>query len=402
MVFNFVNQGSAQTDNCNCKTDLIFFENKITKTPPYKKNKESFDSAFNKAVEKAEKITSVYECYVLLNTLLLSLNDNHSKVYGLNKGAAVDEKNDTDNFLKFKNSDLFKVYPKPNIDIDSLTSVLSSKEIFEIEGIYRKDGYMTIGIYKHSIENIYQAIVIDSKNELWRIGEVVYTIIPYGNNYLLHVGGNVYSKRLIAYTERIENGFCIKSGFKKDTAKINYATKLPAEETYFREELTPDITYIKIGSFSGFNPTLSQAETFYKTLEGTLTKRHMILDLRNNGGGGPRNSDLLFKILKSYLRNNNIYVLTNHITASNAEQFTYKLSEFKKCQIFGQQSNGTLTYELTGKNYELPCGNFIAVLTSKSHLDYIHLESVGIEPSVKFDMASDWINQLVNYIEAKE
>lgn len=401
MTFSFAKPCIAQPVTCDCEADLIFLDSKIRKTTSYKRSFKTYDSTFLEVSPKAKLATSIYECFVLLNTLTLSINDNHSRVYGLDKGAVEDVRKDSLKFLEFKKSHLYNAYPKLNIDLDSLKKVLVVIDPSEIEGIYKKEGYMTIGVFKLTNEDIYQAIVIDSEKDVWSKGEVVYTLVPFGNNYLLNVGGNLSTKRLITYTERIENGFFLKMDFKKDLTKTNYAIELPSAETHFRDEITSDITYIRIGSFSGFNPTLSQAEAFYKTLEGSLTKRNLILDLRNNGGGGPRNSDLLFKILKKYLKNNSIHVITNHNTASNAEQFTYKLSQFKNCQVFGQRTNGTLTYELEGHNFELPSGNFTIALTSKTHLDYVHLESIGIKPQVQFNLESDWINQMVNHIVEK-
>lgn len=401
MTVSFAKPCFAQTETCECETDLNYLDSKIRKTTSYKRNLKSYNSTFLEISPKAKLVATNYDCFILLNTLTLSINDNHSRAYGVDKGAVEEVRKDSLKFLEFKKSHLYTTYPKPNIDLDSLKNVLVSKNPSEIEGIYKKEGYMTIGVYKLTNENIYQAIVIDSEKDVWLKGEVVYTMVPFGNNYLLNIGGNLSTKRLITYTERIENGFFLKMDFRKDLTKTNYAIELPSAETYFREEITSDITYVKIGSFSGFNPTLSQAEAFYKTLEGSLTKQNLILDLRNNGGGGPRNSDLLFKTLKKYLKNNSIYVIINHNTASNAEQFTYKLSQFTNCQVFGQRTNGTLTYELEGHNYELPSGNFTIALTSKTHLDYIHLESIGIEPQVQLNLESDWINQMVNLIVDK-
>ncbi len=401
MLLGAVQQGFAQNEACLCKTDLIFLDSKIKKTPSYKKNKKAYEAAFTIASNKAEMVNSVYECYVLLNRLMLSINDNHSRAYGLDKGAIEEVQKDSIKFLAFRNSPLFNLYPKPNINLDSLTTVLRSKEVSDMEGIYHKKGLLTIGVFKEADESSYKAIVLDSETDVWVIGEIIYTLLPFGNGYLLNVGGRLSTKRLVTYTERIEDGFFLFTGFQKDLSLTQYSNELPAEDTYFRKELTSDITYIKVGSFSGWNPTLSQAEAFYQTLEGTLTKPHLIVDLRTNGGGGDRNSNALLKILKAYAKSNKVYVITNHITVSNAEQFAYKLSKFKNCQIFGHRTNGTLTYELTGSNYDLPCGNFMTVLTSKTHSAYSHLESVGVEPNVKLDMKSDWIDQIVDYIEEK-
>ena len=190
-------------------------------------------------------------------------------------------------------------------------------------------------------------------------------------------------------------------GFTKDQDKVLYASKLTTEDTYFRDEISPEITYLRIGSFNSWYPTLSDAEKFYKQLEGALSKPNLIVDLRNNGGGGDRNSDILFKILKSYAKKNKLYVLINHRTGSNAEQFAYKLSELNNCEVLGQQTNGTISYEIVNGNYELPSGHFIAVLTSKTHSKYLEVESKGVRPDIELSLESDWIEQTKKLIEEK-
>ena len=227
----------------------------------------------------------------------------------------------------------------------------------------------------------------------------MYTLIPFGDDYLLNIGGGITSKRLIAYTERIENGFFYFMGFQKDIAQKNYATKTPSEDIYKREELSNGITYLKIGSFNSWNPTLTNAEKFYKSLEGSLNKRNLIIDLRNNGGGGDRNSNILYKLVRDYAKKNKVYVLINHRTVSNAEQFASKLSMLENCQLFGKRTNGTLAYEIKDSNYTLPCNNFIAVLTSKKHSKYLEFESKGIKPKFELDLETNWIEQLKTYIE---
>lgn len=265
-----------------------------------------------------------------------------------------------------------------------------------IEGIYTKENYLTIAVYKSSEE--YKAIVIASENKIWESGELLYTLIPYGNNYLMAIGGDIVSKRLISYTERIEDGFFLTMGFQKEIQKTNYSVELYPDSTYVRKELNPETTYIKIGSFNSWYPTLSDAEAFYKSLEGTLTKKNLIIDLRSNGGGGNRNSNVLLEIIDEYLINNKVYLITNNRTASNGEQFTSKLRSYENCETFGHGTNGTIAYEIVSSNYNLPCGNFLAVLTSKKHKEFLPFESKGVEPDFKLNMNSDWVNQVLEHI----
>ena len=389
----------SQNKDCSCKTDLTFLDSKIRKTPAYKINKKAYDTSYSKILKKVTSINSIFDCHSLLNELLISLNDNHSRVYGINPGATDEITANPEEFNEFKKSALFNAYTKPNIDLDSLKAVLNTKTKTDIEGVYKRENYMTIGVYKNEGKNNYKAIILDSKSDVWQVGEIMYALIPFGNDYLLNIGGSITSKRLIAYTERVENGFFYFMGFQKDISQTNYSIKMPSGNTYYREEFSNEITYLKIGSFNSWNPTLSDAEKFYKTLERNLKKSNLIIDLRNNGGGGDRNSNILYKLIKDYAKKNKVYVLINHRTVSNAEQFANRLSKLENCQLFGIKTNGALAYEIKDGNYTLPCGNFIAVLTSKKHSEYLAFESKGIEPEVTLDMETDWIEQLKSYIK---
>ena len=395
---SLITNAYSQNEDCNCMTDLTFLDSKIRKTPAYKINKKAYNTSYSKFLKEVVSINSIFDCHSLLNELLISLNDNHSKVYSIELGATDEVNASPEKFNEFKKSKLFNAYQKPNIDLDSLKTVLKNKTIMDIEGVYKRENYMTIGVFRNEIENNYKAIILDSESDVWQVGEIMYTLIPFGNDYLLNIGGSINSKRLMAYTERVENGFFYFMGFQKDITQTNYSSIMPSESTYYREELSDEITYLKIGSFSSWNPTLSDAEKFYKTLEGYLNKSNLIVDLRNNGGGGDRNSDILYKLLKEYSKKNKIYVLINHRTVSNAEQFAQKLGKLDNCLIFGSRTNGTLAYEIKDSNYTLPCNNYIAVLTSKKHSDYLEFESQGINPDITLNFDSDWILQLNNYI----
>lgn len=396
-VLCFINTGFAQNETCSCKTDLALLHKKVKKTPSYKKNKEAFKELHATTKIEAEKLESGFQCFILLNKLLVSINDNHSHIYGTDKGAKAEIRNDPAKFEEFKKSTLFNSYPKPNLNLDSLKKSLVSKPVTDVEGIYSKKGYLEIGVYKSGED--FKAIVLKTENQIWQKGEIIYHLVPYGNNYVLNIGGDIMSKWLMAYPERIENGLFLTMGFQKDIHLTNYSRSLYPDSTYVRKEISAETTYLKVGSFNSWYPTLSDAENFYKSLQGTLTKKNLILDLRDNGGGGNRNSDGLLEIIEEYIKENNVYLITNNRTASNAEQFAFKLKKFENCKSFGHRTNGTAAYELKNSNYNLPCGNFIAILTSKKHKEFLEIESVGIEPDTKLNMTSDWMTQILNAIE---
>ena len=390
---------NAQVNDCSCKTDLEFLNQKIEKAPSYKVNKESYKLEYARTKKRIENLNSGYDCFLQLNKLMLSLNDRHCNLYGINTGLDKESKKDSDKIKEFKASNLYNNYPRPEINLDSLRTSLNQKSITSIEGVYYRKGYVTIGVYKTAKSDDYRAVILESESDVWEVGEIIYTLVPYGNDYLLAVGGSLTSKRMISYGERIKNGVFLTMQFQKNNSIANHSVSLYPESTYLRKEISSETTYLKIGSFNSWNPTLSEADKFYKSLEGTLIKKNIILDLRDNGGGGDRNSNGLYKVLKKYIKQNNVYVLVNHRTASNAEQFAFKLNDFENCTILGNRTSGTATYEIVNSNYNLPCENFVVVLTSKKHSNYIKLESMGIEPDIKLDNENDWMMQVQNYIE---
>ena len=298
-----VNLALAQENDCNCKTDLIYMNSKIKKTPSYKTNKKAYSALYENALIEAENINTSYDCFVLLNKVVLSLNDNHCNVYGTDEAAVAEVLNDPSKLQEFKSSAEFALFPRPNLDLDSLKVELQKMPKTDIQGVYYRKGLMTIGVYKNETANDFKAVVLASQSKVWEVGEVIYTLVPYGNNYMLAISGGITSKRLIAYPERIEDGLFRTMGFQKDLSIPNYSVSLYADSTYLRKEISSDITYIKVGSFKSFYPTLSDAEKFYKSLNGTLTKKNLIIDLRDNGGGGNRNSDGLLEIIEDFRQN---------------------------------------------------------------------------------------------------
>ena len=139
---------NAQNNDCNCSKDLELLNKKIKKTPSYKINKTVYKNQFLKTEKEVENLNSGYECFVQLNKLMLSLHDNHSRVYGSKEGANEEIINDTVRFNEFKKSKLFNMYPRPNMNLDSLKIVLKNQPIKSIEGIYSRTDYMTLGVYK--------------------------------------------------------------------------------------------------------------------------------------------------------------------------------------------------------------------------------------------------------------
>ena len=84
---------------------------------------------------------------------------------------------------------------------------------------------------------------------------------------------------------------------------------------------------------------------------------------------------------------------------SNGEQFTLRLRKLDNCVHLGQKTNGCLAYEIKDSSYELPSGDFIAVLTKKKFKKYLKYESQGVVPDFELNNGEDWITQTQRFIE---
>ena len=96
-----------------------------------------------------------------------------------------------------------------------------------------------------------------------------------------------------------------------------------------------------------------EALSFYKTLKPNEFEENVIIDLRNNRGGGIRNSQHLFDKLKQH--KGNFYILINFYTISLGEQFVLKMKKLSNVQVLGKKSIGILSYGPNyGTNYNTP------------------------------------------------
>jgi hypothetical protein len=379
---------TAQAQICDCSADLRQLNEKVKKIPAYKRNKESYEKTFEKTLLKVCSEMSVYDCFYHLNKLLHSLNDWHIGLFGKAlDSTSVDQPE----------------YPVYQGDLKLLIDQFKGQSHEQLEGIYHGGQHLSFVLTAKDSGHSYQAVVIESKSPQWQAGDILYQIVPLNGNTYSIMGAQYPTQRLISYRERIEKGLFKRTGFRKDTGiSVFYKNPYP-DSPYVFKEISSDIDYLKIGSFSSQYPRLAKAEEFYQSLEGKLNKPHLILDLRENGGGGDRNSDIIWKSLKKYAKKNKIWVLINGNTASNAEHFTLRLKAYDHVHTLGDRTKGALTYEIQPKDYHtLFSSGFIVVLPSKQQKKYLPYETKGIRPDIMLNETKSWISMVTQYIEENE
>ncbi|MEZ4858345.1 MAG: S41 family peptidase [Flavobacteriaceae bacterium] len=125
-------------------------------------------------------------------------------------------------------------------------------------------------------------------------------------------------------------------------------------------------------------------------------EKNLILDLRNNSGGGDKVSKPFQKFIEKEFKEGKIYILVNIKTASNAEITTQRMRFSKNVKVLGHSSSGILSY---GSNYGnrvvLPSGNYYYKVTDMNFSEFLAYEGVGIPVDIELNLNEDWIDQTV-------
>lgn len=287
---------NAQESGCNCTSDLEFLNLKVRKIPAFKQNKEDYQKAYTRAIGQARTQMDHYDCFLLINEVLLSLNDWHMGVFEPSSKQANQSK------VRF---------PSYSGDLNELLQRLEKNPADQIEGIYHREGMVSFALAYVADEQRYQGVVLKSASENWKRGDILLTLFPKGETVFGMTKGYFPAKRAISNYARVQEGVFLRSRYVKDTTATYHHRKPFPKQQYVYQDISPEVDYIKVGSFKSFYPTLSEAEAFYRKIKGTLNKPHLILDLRGNTGGGDRNSDILLEQLKDYLKQGQLHVLIN-------------------------------------------------------------------------------------------
>ncbi|MNK10153.1 Peptidase family S41 [compost metagenome] len=364
---------SIAQENQN-QADLEALYTAIQKTPSYKKQLKG-DKAYQQLYEdvklniaKAGEI----EAFRQLSKLVSAINDNHLGFYRT-----------PDTALKM--SYFLMGQDKPG---DIMKRVRPKFES-DLEGVYfaynRPYGLYAKGDKVYQVMNLVDGFIMA---EIFHTSYGGYDVLLYG------------SLQLIKNT-RLVNGTLLGTPFTKSREK-KFSILDKGNENFEYKILNDKIGYLRLSSFSSSTENIKKSEVFYQKISDTLETVNLIVDVRNNGGGGFKTSQKFINLLKKY--KGNIFVLQNSATVSNAEQFILELKPLKKVTTLGEQTRGTITF---GSNYGtkivLPSGRFTFYPTDMKGTNRdLAYESKGINPDITLDVfKSDWIEQTLEYINKK-
>ena len=411
----------AQTNNTYL-TDINALYDILKKTPSYKDQITGQKlNAYNELYEKlkAESVTDVndHKYFYNLAQLFFPIRDNHLGFYQL-----FDQNNfkDQPTYEKYITTKEFKDFPKYNINLDSLTNALSSKQQDSVEGIYYLDTLFSVGLFKVK-DKEYVGVVLSSKifvlrNLNWEKGQIAIHLYEYLPNRFKAIYADPITKQLILFSnEKFSDLSLINSHFyglyghfyEKNYTKLkasNNFVNLPRNIYDFNfKNIAPDIQYLHLKHFSAEPEKLQKSASFYDSIKNLLTAKNLIVDLRNNEGGSMKASKNYLKLLKQYSKNGQIYVLVNNGTISQGEIFTLQLKQLDNVKVLGQTTNGTLMYGSNyGKTEKLPSTKFqVRITDMNGDKRLIPYEVFGITPDITLSNKKDWIEQTVEMIRVK-
>jgi hypothetical protein len=392
----------SQVETCDCNTDLDFVVQNIQKMPSYKKqikgDKEiQFENLYTSLSEKMEQPVLVEACYKMLLKQMSLVNDVHASLRFKDTYLTTENAKDSAKLSAFKTSELFKNHPKTLRNLSELKEELSKKAIGDLEGIYNYGDQQKIGIYYADNKRDFIGVVLKSQINQWEAGEIKF--------YLTRTNGlkyDVYYYNTETRTPGLVKSMSFENGriwsYKKEGNTDNAEIEIENKSNWDFKQINKNVQYVYFGSFSNSSKNKKAFKEFYEKHKNSFNAKHIIIDLRSNGGGNKKHSDPFIKLFKKSKAK--IHVLTNSFTGSNSEQFTTKLKDIKGSTHLGQTTYGVIAYGTNyGKSYDTPSGHFMITPTDMNFHKYIQYEGKGVSPEIPLDFDRDWIEQTLEIIE---
>lgn len=389
-----------QSQTCDCKKDLDFIVEKMERMPSYKKQikgvkKIEFQKTYNTLISQMKQPLQLEDCYKLLIQQTLLVNDIHSNLDVIEDVLSKEDLQDSSKVSAFKLSDAFKKHPKTSLDLNELKQTLAAKSVDDIEGIYGYGDLQKIGVYYSEDKKELIGVLLENTLNHWEVGEIRF-VATHTNGVKYNLYYYDVNTRKPGFVKSISLDNSRLWSYKKVGNTSNVELPIEDQSDWEFKKLNDDTQYIYFGHFG--NSKKKEHIAFYKDVERQLTDKNVIVDLRSNGGGNKKFSDVYLKLLK----NKNVYILTNCFTGSNGEQFTLKLRQLKNAKHLGQTTRGVIAYGKNyGYNYNTPSGYFNFTPTDMNFHRLIEFEGKGVSPQIPLNFNEDWITQTLAIIASE-
>ena len=392
---------------CDCTAELDFVYKQMKTTASFKSQIKGgavadFEQTYLDIRKELTTEMPLMDCFQKLQQLMDEVRDKHTLLFSTRPDFGLKEVLDSAFAAEYRKSDAFLNHPKVSLDLEALETSLSAKSIDDIEGIYQVGSVMKLGIYKSESAGEYQGVILESKLGTWVPGQVMLHIkeTERANEYDIFAYGQVHKNLVFHKAQLFQFGYLFGNVVKEGVSARHSRVDREKTKAYELTRLNADVQYVWLDGFRRYEKE-AQRDALVAQINKDLTAPHLIVDLRDNGGGASKISIPILRAIKKK-PDTKVYILTNFFTGSNGEQMTVRLTKIKGALHLGQRTNGVIAY---GRNYnhhyQSPSGLFSFFPTDMKFNHFLMYEEVGIAPDVVLNNESDWLTQTLNYINAQ-
>jgi hypothetical protein len=262
--------------SCGCEKEINILIQKISSSYAGYADKinihtkSAYDSLIKNAISKSKEDSSFYQCYLQLKEIANFFKDPHLEI----RFHYTDSRRLS--FIK-----TFSQLNRSGLDIDSLYDVMKSHGMDSIEGVWNDYfGVRKILMAKDSL-NHYVGYIYKGDSLYWHKGQVrlemtckpfVSSIKYYKDDHTPRMKNGYLANKLI-YIEGVDY-------LKKDGANV-----FIDERTMYTNLYEKKVGVLKIPDLTGSNWRIIDS-VIEKNLKKISTNDLLIIDFRNNGGGG--------------------------------------------------------------------------------------------------------------------
>ena len=388
----------------NRLNDLTILKDIIKKTPSFKsqikgQRKKEFDKLYEKLTLKVDEKNTELQHFEILSELVGQINDNHFVLQYI-PDTSFDWERYSDKLYvsKFLKKDYILNHPKVKINIDSLELSLKNKQTNEVEGIYYfQSSSHKIGVFKVN-DSVYNGMILESLYPIWEKGDLCFVLKEKSPNYFHSINYLISQKTLqFNKNEKYKSGELLGYNISKTIKKNSYPFIPDSLKKFYSYKINSNTRYVRLGDFMVNPSNKKRSSIFFNELKSSMNEKVILLDLRNNNGGYFVISRPFLKLFKRYSKKNEIKVLINRKTVSNTEQFVIRLKKYNNVTLFGEDTEGMITY---GSNYgrQIPLkskGLFVYPTDMRGLKKDLQYETIGISPNIYLSKDSDWIEQVL-------
>lgn len=375
----------------NRLNDLTILKDIIKKTPSFKsqikgQRKKEFDKLYEKLTLKVDEKNTELQHFEILSELVGQINDNHFVLQYI-PDTSFDWERYSDKLYvsKFLKKDYILNHPKVKINIDSLELSLKNKQTNEVEGIYYfQSSSHKIGVFKVN-DSVYNGMILESLYPIWEKGDLCFVLKEKSPNYFHSINYLISQKTLqFNKNEKYKDGELLGYNISKTIKKNSYPFIPDSLKKFYSYKINSNTRYVRLGDFMVNPSNKKRSSIFFNELKSSMNEKVILLDLRNNNGGYFVISRPFLKLFKRYSKKNEIKVLINRKTVSNTEQFVIRLKKYNNVTLFGEDTEGMITY---GSNYgrQIPLkskGLFVYPTDMRGLKKDLQYETIGISPNI--------------------